>query len=101
MKIPPLNMDASQRARTAYESSFAVVGPKLFNTLPHHISTITKRGPFKTALSKHLERIPDQPPVDGITSHNSLLEMNRLQLLGGRSAAAGDAGPHPRPRARI
>ena len=101
VKVPPLNMNASQRARSAYESSFAVLGPKLFNTLPRHISTITKKGPFKTALSKHLESIPDEPPVDGVTSRNSLLDRNRLQLLGGRSAAtAGDAGPHPRRRAR-
>lgn len=101
VKVPPLNMNSSQRARTAYECSFAVMGPKLWNTLPPHINTITKKGPLKTALSKHLELIPDEPPVDGISSHNSLLDRNRLQLLGGRSAAAaGDAGPHLLQRAR-
>ena len=39
-------------------------------------------------------QIPDEPSVDGFTRHNSLLEMNRLQVLGGRTlttAAPGDA----------
>ena len=83
--VPPLNMHATQRARSMYESSFAVVGPKLWNTLPRRISTITSKEAFKVALSKHISMIPDEPPVDGYTRHNSMLEFNRLQLTGGQN----------------
>lgn len=85
LKVPPLRMDATQRARSMYESSFAVVGPKLWNTLPSKISTMTNKDSFKIALSKHIAMIPDEPPIDGYTRHNSLLEYNRLQLAGGQN----------------
>ena len=85
LKVPPLRMDATQRARSMYESSFAVVGPKLWNTLPSKISTMTNKDSFKIALSKHIATIPDEPPIDGYTRHNSLLEYNRLQLAGGQN----------------
>ena len=43
LKVPPLRMDATQRARSMYESSFAVVGPKLWNTLPSKIHNEQQR----------------------------------------------------------
>ena len=46
---------------------------------------------FKTALSRYLALIPDEPPVDGFTRHNSLLEINRLQLGGWSLTAAATA----------
>ena len=89
-KVPPLNMTATQKSRSSYESSFAVVGPKLWNCIPHHITTITNMNTFKVALSKFLARIPDEPPVDGYTRHNSLLDFNRIQLTGGYPPVEGD-----------
>lgn len=107
VKVPPLNMEASQRARALYEASFRVVGPRLWNTLPRGLTLITKKCTFKTALSRYLSHIPDQPPVDGYTRRNSLLDFNRLQMTspGGRAPAAAavsataaaaeeDYGPH-------
>ena len=91
VQVPPLTMTATQRSRSLYDSSFAVVGPKLWNTLPRKISTITSKTTFKTALSRYLSQIPDHPPIDGFTSYNSLLEINRLQIQGGQSSAAADA----------
>ena len=91
VKVPPLNMHATQRSRSQYESSFAVMGAKLWNIIPKRISTITNMATFKTALSRYLALIPDEPPVDGFTRHNSLLEMNRLQLGGWTLAAAATA----------
>ena len=85
VKVPPLNMDATQRARSLYETSFAIVGPKLWNCIPHRISKLTNKDSFKVALSKFMMQITDEPPVDGFTRHNSLLDLNRLQLTGGRS----------------
>ena len=90
VKVPPINTSASQRSRSLYDSSFGVVGPRLWNTLPRKISLITNKTTFKTALTKYLERIPDEPPVDGYTRHNSLLEINRLNLLGGRTLPNDD-----------
>ena len=88
-KVPPLNMKATQRARSLYESSFAVMGPKLWNSIPSHLTTIAKKDAFKVALSKYLMRIPDEPPIDGFTRRNSLLDYNILQLLGGCHHHAG------------
>ena len=90
-KVPPLDMKATQRARTLYENSFAVIGPRLWNTIPHNITTKTNKDSFKVALSKYMDQIPDEPPIDGFTRYNSLLDYNRLQLSGGRSEADVDS----------
>ena len=90
-KVPPLNMKATQRARSLYESSFAVVGPKLWNCIPRHISTITNKETFKISLSRFMVEFPDEPPIDGYTRHNSLLDYNRLQHTGGRCPHANAA----------
>ena len=74
-----------------YENSFAVIGPRLWNTIPHNITTKTNKDSFKVALSKYMDQIPDEPPIDGFTRHNSLLDYNRLQLSGGRSEADVDS----------
>ena len=85
VKVPPLRTDATQQARSCYESSFGVVGPKIWNTLPRRISTITNKTTFKTVLTKYLSQIPDLPPVDGCASRNSLLDLNRMDLPGGHT----------------
>ena len=91
VKVPPLNRHATQRSQSLYESSFGVVGPKLWNTIPKNINIITNMATFKITLSRYLAEIPDEPPVDGFTRHNSLLDMNRLQLGGWTLAAAANA----------
>ena len=87
--VPPLSKTASTHAQSLYDHSFAVVGPRLWNTLPTKITTITSKTSFKTALSKHIAQIPDHPPVDGIASDNSLLDMNRrkMEMIGGPVSA--------------
>ena len=91
VKVPPLRTDATQHARSCYESSFGVVGPKIWNTLPRRITTITNKTTFKTVLTKYLTRIPDLPPVDGCASRNSLLDLNRMDLPGGHTHDPEDA----------
>ena len=91
VKVPSLNMKATQRARSRYENSFAVLGPLLWNTIPSKLSRITKMETFKVALSKYLEQIPDEPPIDGVTRYNSLLDYNRLQISGGHSPVDVDS----------
>ena len=90
VKVPSMNTSASQRSQSLYDSSFGVMGPRLWNILPKKISLITNKNSFKTSLSKYLERIPDEPPVDGYTRHNSLLEINRLNLQGGLTQPRDD-----------
>jgi hypothetical protein len=83
VKVPPLRRDSTQHAQSCYETSFAVVGAKLWDTLPRGVSTITNKTTFKTVLTRYLSQIPDLPPVDGYSSRNSLLDLNRLDLQGG------------------
>ena len=61
------------RGRTAVQTlrtqSFQVHGPKLFNALPKSIRDTTKVSveEFKVKLDKFLQKIPDEPNVDGLT----------------------------------
>jgi hypothetical protein len=89
IKVPPLRSDSTLHAQSCYEASFAVVGPKLWNTVPRDINIITNKTTFKTALTRYLSQIPDLPPVDGYASRNSLLDLNRLDLQGGRTPDVG------------
>ena len=67
IKIPPLKGKSS--VRTLRDQSFQVNGPKLFNSIPKKVCNLTKVsvGEFKEQLDKFLEKIPDQPNVDGLT----------------------------------
>ena len=85
VKVPSLCTKATLHARSCYESSFGVVGPKIWNTLPRRINTIPNKTTFKTALTSYLSQIPDLPPVDGCASRNSLLDLNRMDLPGGHT----------------
>ena len=65
-KIPPLPKNCKQKHLTLYESSFSVLGPRLWNTLPAEITTIDDLDAFKRALYKRfLQKMPDKPPVKG------------------------------------
>jgi hypothetical protein len=93
--VPPLNKRASQAVQTMREQTFQVNGPKLFNSLPAKIRNMSKCSidDFKMALDKHLEKIPDEPNVSGLTpggctaearASNSLLDQSRRARLTGR-----------------
>ena len=58
-----------QAVRNLREQSFIVQGPKLFNSLPKIIRSITKVyvGAFKAHLDKFLQMLPDEPNVGGLT----------------------------------
>ena len=85
--VPPLCKSASAHCQTLYDQSFAITGPKLWNCLPTKLTTITTKTTFKSALAKHLDQITDHPPVEGVASDNSILDMNRLKMMGGPAAA--------------
>ena len=86
--VPKLNNSASCSIRTLKESSFAVKGPQLFNSLPQHIRQITNCKPlkFKTNLDKFLETVPDEPRVQGYTQFcraqtNSILHQEKINPI--------------------
>ena len=84
-RIPNLPNSASRLAKSTYDSSFAVVGPKLWNILPPDINTIDSLESFKRRLTSYIkDRFPDHPPVHGYvrSNSNSLLEWARVPDCG-------------------
>ena len=87
-KLPKLNRSSSQRHQSIYDNSFAVIGPRLWNTIPSNLPQIADLEEFKFKLTDHLNTIPDKPPVSGYScaNGNSLLEWYNnkaeAQLLG-------------------
>merc|ERR1712237_118432 len=78
--IPPMTRGCRQIYQTQYDSSFAVVGPKLWNSLPANLSIISTWDNFKNKLTNYMDSLPDEPPVSGYTRvhSNTLLEVTRL-----------------------
>ena len=81
--IPPCKKLAKQRNQTLYEHLFAILGPRLWNTMPKDLSNITSQQEFKDKLTLHVLSIPDLPPVRGYTcpNNNSLLEWNQNKAV--------------------
>ena len=66
--IPPLKA----KERTNGESSFQVIGPRLFNSLPKYIRGIKNCSveEFKEKLDELLGKVPDEPKIGGIMPMN-------------------------------
>ena len=88
--IPPLHRQASIRAQQKYDSSFSILGPKLWNLLPKSTTLQPTLVSFKSSLQKFLDTIPDKPPTRGyVTANsNSLLHWRGHNLSGGLRTAA-------------
>ena len=67
--IPKRNTQARAAVQSIREQTFQVNGPQLFNSLPAEIRNLTKctLEDFKMSLDKHLETVPDEPRVRGLT----------------------------------
>ena len=65
--LPPLQ--GKQAVRNLREQSFQVQGPKLYNSLPKKIRSMTKVPveTFKEHLDNYLQMLPDEPNVGGLT----------------------------------
>ena len=60
--IPPLSRQRSTRMQTLRESSFAVIGPRLFNCLPCELRSYEGNPDgFKNKLDNFLSAVPDKP----------------------------------------
>ena len=65
-----------RRALTAdglsrYDTSFAVMGPKLWNCVPNNLNTMVQFELFKKNLTAFLLSVPDTPPTKGYSPSNS------------------------------
>ena len=69
--IPSLSRASSSRHQSMYDSSFAVLGPKLWNAMPYYLNGIAEFAPFKSRLTAFMLSVPDKPPVRGYTTPNS------------------------------
>ena len=75
--LPGIPRGCRDRVRTQYDSSFAYLGPKLWNLLPKSINLIDKLQKFKGELTRFVLSLPDKPPVHGYAreNNNSLAEI--------------------------
>ena len=73
--LPPLVRNSKQKYQRQYDSSFPIIGGKLWNLLPKDIKLKPSLDSFKNSLTKLLLQVQDHPPVPGIASENSLLSL--------------------------
>ena len=69
--IPKIPKSASCAAKRLYDNSFAVRGGQLWNLLPKEVTVADNLPSFKRLLGKCLDKIPDNPPVQGYSRSNS------------------------------
>ncbi|KAL5270243.1 hypothetical protein ACHWQZ_G001096 [Mnemiopsis leidyi] len=89
--VPSLTKSSSKRNQTLYDNSFAVIGPRLWNTIPPNLHSIEDPEHFKSMLTDFVKSFPDEQPIPGYSGRNgnSLLDWNSTKaepLLCGRSA---------------
>ena len=74
--VPRLKKSSSMHNQSLYDGSFAVMGPRLWNTIPSHLYSVADPLQFKIKLTEFLKTISDEPRVSGYssTNGNSLLD---------------------------
>ena len=70
-KIPTVNKESSLAHHTLYDCSFAVMGPKLWNSIPYPLNNMSDFTSFKNQLTRFMLSVPDKPPIRGYTSPNT------------------------------
>ena len=67
-QLPRLNKKTRMSVQTMKDNSFQTNGPKLFNSLPKVLRNMKKcsEEDFKEELDKYLQKLPDQPKIDGL-----------------------------------
>ena len=78
-KIPPLSKTSTAKSQSIFDKSFRISSAKLWNRVPKDIRAKPSFNSFKLALTKYLLQLPDCPPVPGISSNNSLLDLSLEQ----------------------
>ena len=70
-KVPSFRKKISAAHQTQHETSFSVMGPKLWNCLPTQIRAVSKHDSFKRQMTAFMLSVPDKPPIRGFTPSNS------------------------------
>ena len=72
--VPPILSSASYRIRSIRYSSFAIKGPRIFNSLPMDLRNFSGGtvNEFKCRLDRHLRRVPDEPLIPGYTAYRTV-----------------------------
>ena len=83
--IPHVSTSPPSYVQAIRFSSFALRGPRLFNSMPAKVRNLTGCSPdkFKRVLDEALARIPDEPLVQGLTQHRQI-EGNSLMQWAAR-----------------
>ena len=73
-QVPHISAQAPYRVQQIRNSSFAVHGPRLFNSLPHDVRNFSDGtvDALKARLDKWLSRVPDQPLIPGYTNERRI-----------------------------
>ena len=95
--VPKVPMYAPSRLQNIRESSFAVRGPQLFNSLPGHLRDMRDcaLAEFKSALDSFLKTIPDEPRLPGLTAESRLPSNSITQWATWLKQQQREAGPAP------
>ena len=88
-KVPVMNRSSSAFHLSAYEHSFVVMGPKMWNCIPYVLNTIQEFSSSKRKLTVFLLSVPDTLPARGCTPANS---NSLLCLRNDREASASWSG---------
>ena len=65
-KVLGFNTQSLASVRTKYENSFAVMGPRLFNSIPPHLRGFEgSLSAFKVGLGEFLSTVADKPLING------------------------------------
>ena len=72
-KLPALPRQCKTSAKSLYDSSFAVMGPRLWNAIPENVKCHQTMEGFKNELNMFLrKRVKDLPPTVGyVTPHSN------------------------------
>ena len=93
--IPRVSNTSPSSIQALRASSFAIRGPRLFNTLPLSIRNLTNCKPeiFKAALDAYLCSIPDEPLIPGLTQFRRADSNSLIDWAAARDANINGAGP--------
>ena len=92
--IPPIAKNAKIKFQKLYDSSFHVTGAKLWNRLPKDIKEKRSLDSFKNTLTKFIMSFPDNPPIHGMSSRNSLIEIQMINTYNGGVDSSDGDGSH-------
>ena len=78
VNIPSILKGTKSKHQSLYYSSFTVLAPRLWNSLPKFIRGEDRFESFKSKLTSYMLSLPDQPPIAGDPSGNSILQLGGL-----------------------